>query len=294
MPRYALITGASSGIGLALAEALARRGRALILVARQRDALESIAYELAQRFGVEVLFRTCDLSEPLQLSGLLHELEQGERQIDLLVNNAGIGTSGPFIDQEWAREQELIELNILALARLCHSLGARMAAQGGGQILNIASVAAFQPGAWMSNYYASKAYVLHFSEGLREELKGRGVKVSVLCPGPTRTAFPGGSRAAGPARAGQEPRPDRPRLAQSPAGAEPTPGATLAGAPTRRADQRLGGTLRPTGLIGLSSQGNEVSRRLSLPAPPAPWPRSAARRAFPPSAPTAARFATAP
>lgn len=189
MPRYALITGASSGIGLALAEALARRGRALILVARQRDALESIAYELAQRFGVEVLFRTCDLSEPLQLSGLLHELEQGERQIDLLVNNAGIGTSGPFIDQEWAREQELIELNILALARLCHSLGARMAAQGGGQILNIASVAAFQPGAWMSNYYASKAYVLHFSEGLREELKGRGVKVSVLCPGPTRTAF---------------------------------------------------------------------------------------------------------
>ncbi len=189
MPRYALITGASSGIGLALAEALARRGRALILVARQRDALESIAYELAQRFGVEVLFRTCDLSEPLQLSGLLHELEQGERQIDLLVNNAGIGTSGPFIDQEWAREQELIELNILALARLCHSLGARIAAQGGGQILNIASVAAFQPGAWMSNYYASKAYVLHFSEGLREELKGRGVKVSVLCPGPTRTAF---------------------------------------------------------------------------------------------------------
>ncbi|WBH74308.1 hypothetical protein PALA13_00688 [Pseudomonas aeruginosa] len=313
MPRYALITGASSGIGLALAEALARRGRALILVARQRDALESIAYELAQRFGVEVLFRTCDLSEPLQLSGLLHELEQGERQIDLLVNNAGIGTSGPFIDQEWAREQELIELNILALARLCHSLGARMAAQGGGQILNIASVAAFQPGAWMSNYYASKAYVLHFSEGLREELKERGVKVSVLCPWAnphgilpgSRDAArqarpeqadddPGGSRAAGPARAGQEPRPDRPRLAQSPAGAEPTPGATLAGAPTRRADQRLGGTLRPTGLTGLSSQGGKVRRWLSLPVPPAPWPRSAARRAFPPSAPTAARFAPVP
>ncbi|MGC3080603.1 SDR family NAD(P)-dependent oxidoreductase, partial [Pseudomonas aeruginosa] len=90
-----------------------------------------------------------------------------------------IGTSGPFIDQEWAREQEQIELNILALARLCHSLAARMAAQGGGQILNNASVAAFQPGAWMSNYYASKAYDLHYSEGLREELKGRGVKVSV-------------------------------------------------------------------------------------------------------------------
>ncbi|MGH8433804.1 MAG: SDR family NAD(P)-dependent oxidoreductase [Pseudomonas sp.] len=189
MPRYALITGASSGIGLALAEALARRGRSLILVARQRDALESIACELTQRFGVEVLFRVCDLGEPMQLSGLLHELEQGERQIDLLVNNAGLGTSGPFLDQDWGRERQLIEVNILALCRLCHALGNAMALQGGGQILNVASVAGFQPGAWMSNYYASKAYVLHFSEGLREELKSRGVKVSVLCPGPTRTAF---------------------------------------------------------------------------------------------------------
>ena len=94
MPRYALITGASSGIGLAIAEALARRGRNLILVARQRDALESIAYELTQRFGVEVLFSSCDLSEPLQLSGLLQELELADQQIDLLVNNAGFGTAG--------------------------------------------------------------------------------------------------------------------------------------------------------------------------------------------------------
>ncbi|WP_375741193.1 SDR family NAD(P)-dependent oxidoreductase [Pseudomonas boanensis] len=189
MPRYALVTGASSGIGLALAEALARRGRSLLLVARQRDALESIACELTQRFGVEVLFRVCDLAEPLQVSGMLMELEQGERQFDLLVNNAGIGTSGPFIEQHWSDEQELIELNILAMARLCHALGALMAHQGGGQILNVASVAGFQPGPWMSNYYASKAYVLHFSEGLREELRPQGVKVSVLCPGPTRKSF---------------------------------------------------------------------------------------------------------
>ncbi|NQD81163.1 SDR family NAD(P)-dependent oxidoreductase, partial [Pseudomonas sp. CrR14] len=96
MPRYALVTGASSGIGLALAEALARRGRNLILVARQRDALESIACELTQRFSVDVLFRTCDLSEPLQLSGLLHELEQNGLVIELLVNNAGIGSGGAF------------------------------------------------------------------------------------------------------------------------------------------------------------------------------------------------------
>src|SRR3989338_9799499 len=104
MPRYALITGASSGIGLALAEALARRGRCLILVARQRDALESIACELTQRFGVEVLFRVCDLGEPMQLSGLLHELEQGERQIDLLVNNAGLGSCGAFRPEEHTSE----------------------------------------------------------------------------------------------------------------------------------------------------------------------------------------------
>ncbi|SDI26938.1 hypothetical protein SAMN05216603_13112 [Pseudomonas benzenivorans] len=189
MPHYALITGASSGIGLALAEALARRGRNLILVARRRAALESIAHELSRRFGVEVLFRVCDLSEPLQLSGLLHELEQGEWPIDLLVNNAGLGSYGAFVAQDWRREQQLIEVNILALARLCHAIGNVMAGQGSGQILNIAARAGFQPGPWMSNYCASKTYVLHFSEGLREELKEYGISVSVLCPGPTHSAF---------------------------------------------------------------------------------------------------------
>ncbi|WP_268798258.1 SDR family NAD(P)-dependent oxidoreductase [Pseudomonas huanghezhanensis] len=189
MTRYALITGASSGIGLAMAEALARRGRSLILVARQRDMLESIALEFTQRFGVEVLFRACDLGEPLRLSGFLLELEDGERKIDLLVNCAGIGNSGPFLAQEWAQEQDLLDINVLALTRLCHTVGNLMAVQGGGQILNVASIMGFQPGPWMSTYAASKAYVLHFSEGLREELKKTGVKISVLCPGPTRTGF---------------------------------------------------------------------------------------------------------
>lgn len=189
MPRYALITGASSGIGLALAEALARRGRSLILVARQRDALDSIARELTQRFAVEVLFRVCDLGEPLQISGLLHELEQSELSIDLLINSAGVDTGGAFVAQDWRGEQQLIEVNVLALARLCHALGTVMAGQGSGQILNVASLAGFHPGPWMSNYHASKAYVLHFSEGLREELKEYGVSVSVLCPGPMRSAL---------------------------------------------------------------------------------------------------------
>lgn len=189
MSGYALITGASSGLGLALAEALARRGRNLILVARQRDALESIACELSLRFGVEALLRVCDLSEPLQVSGLLQELEDSGRQIDLLVNNAGIGSGGLFVEQDWRQEQELIELNILALSRLCHALGGQMQQRGSGQILNVASLAAFQPGPLMSNYFASKAYVLHLSEALRSELAPYGVKVSVLCPGPVATAF---------------------------------------------------------------------------------------------------------
>jgi short-subunit dehydrogenase len=186
MPSYALVTGASSGLGLALAEALARRGRNLLLVARYRDDLEPIAIELTERFGVEVLFRACDLSEPLRLTGFLLELEESEQRIDLLVNCAALSSHGHFLAQDWLREQDLIELNVLALARLCHSIGNSMAVQGGGQILNVASIAAFQPVPWMSSYAASTAYVLHLSEGLREELKQSGVSVSVLCHGPLR------------------------------------------------------------------------------------------------------------
>ncbi|WP_263261118.1 SDR family oxidoreductase [Pseudomonas sp. RIT-PI-S] len=187
MPSYALVTGASSGLGLALAEALARRGRNLLLVARYRDELEPVALEFTQRFGVDVLFRACDLSEPLRLTGFLLELEESEQHIDLLVNCAALSSQGHFLAQDWLREQDLIELNVLALARLCHAVGNSMAVRGGGQILNVASVAAFQPGPWMSSYAASKAYVLHLSEGLREELRQSGVAVCVLCPGPLRT-----------------------------------------------------------------------------------------------------------
>lgn len=188
MTRYAMITGASSGLGLALAEALARRGRNLILVARHRETLEPIAVELTQRFGVEVLLRACDLSQPLRLSGFVLELEEGERRIDLLVNCAGQRTYGPFLAHEWADEQDLLEVNILALTRLCHAIGNLMAVHGGGQILNVASLASAAPGPWMACYSASKAYVLNFSEALREELRRTGVKVSVLCPGPILSA----------------------------------------------------------------------------------------------------------
>nr|WP_314479114.1 SDR family oxidoreductase [uncultured Pseudomonas sp.] len=188
MTRYAMITGASTGLGLALAEALARRGRNLILVARHRETLEPVAIELAQRFGVEVLLRACDLSQPLRLSGFVLELEEGERRIDLLVNCAGQRTYGPFLAHEWADEQDLLEVNVLALSRLCHAIGNLMAVQGGGQILNVAGLAGVAPGPWMAAYAASKAYVMNFSQALREELKPTGIKVSVLCPGPVRSS----------------------------------------------------------------------------------------------------------
>ena len=189
MTAFALVTGASSGLGLALAEALARQGRALMLLARNKEQLHQIANELQRRFGVEALVRACDLSKPLQVTGLIQELEESGLAIDLLVNNAGLGTAGAFLAQEWADEKQELEVNILALTQLCHGIGGLMARQSGGQILNVASAAAFQPGPWMSSYYASKAYVLNFSEGLREELKPLGIGVSVLCPGPTRTHF---------------------------------------------------------------------------------------------------------
>ncbi|MCJ8168534.1 SDR family NAD(P)-dependent oxidoreductase [Atopomonas sediminilitoris] len=189
MSAYALITGASAGIGLALAEALARQGQSLLLVARNKEHLHAQALEMQRRFGVEVLIRACDLSKPLQVTGLIQELEESNLPINLLINNAGLGTAGPFLAQEWADEKQELEVNILALTQLCHGIGGLMARQQGGKILNVASIAAFQPGPWMSSYYASKAYVLSLSEGLREELKPLGIDVSVLCPGPTRTEF---------------------------------------------------------------------------------------------------------
>lgn len=248
MTRYAMITGASSGLGLALAEALARRGRNLILVARQRETLEPVAIELTQRFGVEVLFRACDLSQPLRLSGFVLELEEGERRIDLLVNCAGLRTYGPFLAHEWADEQDLLEVNVLALSRLCHAIGNLMAVQGGGQILNVAGLAGVAPGPWMAAYAASKAYVLSFSQALREELKRTGIKVSVLCPGPVRSAQPAhcaarwqaalpqprGSGAVHRAGTGQEPRTDHARPAQPLAGVRTAAAAALAGAQAGR------------------------------------------------------------
>jgi short-subunit dehydrogenase len=189
MSRYTLITGASSGIGLALAEAFAARGDALLLVARRAEVLARIADELRGRFKVTVETRSVDLADAAQLDAFCTELDGGALDIGTLVNNAGFATSGGFLDNGWQDERELIQVNVTALAQLCHVVGQRMVAAGGGQILNVSSISGMMPGPWMANYAAAKAYVLNFSEGLREELAPRGVKVSVLCPGTTRSPF---------------------------------------------------------------------------------------------------------
>ena len=189
MSTHTLITGPTSGIGLALAEALAAHGEPLLLVARRADALAALAADLRQRHGVEVIEHACDLADAAQVEVLAQRIERQAPGLKLLINNAGFATCGAFDEQEWRSELDLLQVNVVSLARLCHAAARRMKADGGGQILNVSSVSGFMPGPWMSNYAASKAYVLHFSEGLREELAAHKVGVSVLCPGTTRSPF---------------------------------------------------------------------------------------------------------
>ncbi|MCU0294020.1 MAG: SDR family oxidoreductase [Thermoanaerobaculaceae bacterium] len=185
----ALITGASSGIGEELARLLARQGCRLVLTARRQDRLDALARELEKAGAEGVWVLAADLAVAGAAARLVEELDHRGLSIDVLVNNAGFGGSGPFLDTDLATEQEMVQLNVVAVMDLCKLLGRRMAARGAGHILNVASTAAFQPGPLMAVYYASKAFVLSFSEALAAELRDAGVVVSTLCPGPTQTEF---------------------------------------------------------------------------------------------------------
>ncbi|MEX0680988.1 MAG: SDR family oxidoreductase [Balneolales bacterium] len=185
----ALITGASSGIGYELSKVFAAGGFNLILVARNQVQLETIASGFRQSDGVNVAVCPADLSKPAAAQELYDELQAQKVEVDVLVNNAGFGLNESFTTTDMVRQEEMIRLNITALVQLCRLFGADMENRGSGKILNVASTAAFQPGPFMSTYYASKAYVLMFTEALHTELKPRGVLVSTLCPGPTKTGF---------------------------------------------------------------------------------------------------------
>lgn len=184
-----LITGASSGIGLELARVAAGKGHDLVLVARTEGKLRELARELHERHGVRAEVIAADLSRPEAAAEVVSRLETLGIQIDALVNNAGFGVYGPFTETALAIELQVIQVNIVALTELTKRLLPGMVARRSGRILNVASTAAFLPGPLMAVYYATKAYVLSFSEAIANELAGTGVTVTVLCPGPTASGF---------------------------------------------------------------------------------------------------------
>lgn len=182
----ALITGATAGLGREFARQLAPRARTLILVGRRQERLDEIEKELG-RPGLVIQKHAVNLADHAQLEQLIDSLS-GTR-IDLLVNNAGLGDHGLFEESEWPRVQEMIDVNIRALTRLTHALLPKFVQAGRGAILNVSSVAGLMPVPRMTVYAATKAFVSSFSEALRAELRGTGVTVTALCPGPIKTEF---------------------------------------------------------------------------------------------------------
>lgn len=189
MNNTALVTGASGGLGLEFAKLLAKDGNDLLLVARNGHRLEEIKNELEQAHGVKVYFLACDLTQDDGANKVYDYAKENNLQIDVLINNAGFGDFGNYLDSVWEKQRDMVNLNVLALMRLTYLFVPAMKERGNGKILNVASIASFQPGPLMSVYYASKAFVLSFSEALAVELKKTGVTVTALCPGPIRTGF---------------------------------------------------------------------------------------------------------
>ncbi|RKH64841.1 SDR family NAD(P)-dependent oxidoreductase [Corallococcus llansteffanensis] len=185
----ALVTGASSGLGEVFARELAARGMDLILVARSEDRLRALATELAAAHGIQAEVIALDLGREGAARELHARCQEKGLRVDLLVNNAGFGTHGAFEAAPFARQHEQVMLNVTALADASHLFLPDMLARGVGGILNVASLAGFQPVPYMAIYGATKAFVLSFSEALSEENRGKGVRVLALCPGPVKTAF---------------------------------------------------------------------------------------------------------
>ncbi|OBG41531.1 SDR family oxidoreductase [Mycobacterium sp. E3198] len=181
----AVITGASSGLGAIFADQLAQRGHSLVLAGRDESRLRAVA----QRINQNVELVVGDLGTNQGTTDLIDHL--ANRDVDVLVNNAGVGTYGPFAEIDADREHELVGVNVDALVRLTHAVLPGMLARGRGGILNVASTIAFQPGPYQATYGASKAFVLSLSQALWAETRGSGVTVTALCPGPTRTGFVG-------------------------------------------------------------------------------------------------------
>ncbi|MFK8182389.1 MAG: SDR family NAD(P)-dependent oxidoreductase [Phormidesmis sp.] len=185
----ALVTGASSGIGLAFVKLLARKGFDLILVARSEDKLLELKTEITEQYDIRAFVFSHDLTQSDAPKKIFEQVQQNNLSVHTLINNAGFGDYGEFATRDWSKQQSMIFLNVMALTHLSHLFLPGMIQRGAGGILNVASTAAFQPGPLMSVYFATKAYVLSLTEAIAAEVEGTGVNVSVLCPGPTQSNF---------------------------------------------------------------------------------------------------------
>lgn len=185
----ALVTGASAGLGVAFARELAAAGANLVITARRKDRLESLAEELRAKHGIEVEILAADLGKPEAARALFDATEGAGKTIDVLINNAGFGTKQPFLEQTWEKTFEEMQLNLVSLTELTKRFGQAMMARKRGAILNVASIGAYLPTPSMATYGAGKAYVRNFTEGFAAEVAGSGVRVCCLCPGATSTEF---------------------------------------------------------------------------------------------------------
>ncbi len=189
MSKTALITGASNGIGYELAKVHAEMGDNLVLVARSKDKLDDLAVELEKQFKIKAYTIGKDLSQPGSAKEVYDELKLKNIPVDYLINNAGSGDYGLFAESEWNRQERMINLNVSAVVHLTHLFLPDMVKRKSGRILNLASTASFQPGPTMSVYFASKAFVLSFSEAINNEVREHGITVTALCPGATLSGF---------------------------------------------------------------------------------------------------------
>jgi uncharacterized protein len=185
----ALITGASSGIGMELAKKFAMHQHDLVLVARSEDKLRELAADLQLKYSIHVKVIVKDLGDMKETEDVYQFCKQSGITIDYLINNAGFGDFALFMEADWEKIEQMIELNVKSLTRMCRLFVPDMVQRGNGRIMNVASTASFQPGPYMAVYYGTKAFVLHLSEAMAEELKDSGVKVTALCPGPTESGF---------------------------------------------------------------------------------------------------------
>ena len=186
---YALVTGASSGMGYEYAKLFAKDGKKIVVLARSRDKLEGLKKDLEKQHGTKVMVLVKDLSDPKAPQEVFSELEKAGINIDVLVNNAGYDVYGKFQDTDWQREATMIQVNVLALTQLTKLFLKKMLEKKSGKILNISSSAGFGPTPWSSVYGGTKHYVLGFSNAIAHELKGTGVSVTCFCPGNTKTLF---------------------------------------------------------------------------------------------------------